>query len=101
MSRPPQRLSGGIATLVAVSKRMFDVTLTLLALPIVAPVTAIMALVLAFELRGSPFFVQERVGMHDRTFRMYKLRTMRHASAGKREQYAIDDWETFVFSPSG
>jgi lipopolysaccharide/colanic/teichoic acid biosynthesis glycosyltransferase len=84
-----------------VSKRLFDVALTLLAVPVVLPVTAIMALILAFELKGNPFFLQERIGLHGRPFTMYKLRTMRHALPGEQKRYEVADWQAFVFTPPG
>ena len=82
-------------------KRVFDVALILLTAPITVPVALVAALVLAIELRGSPIFIQERIGLDGRPFRMYKLRTMRHATPGQQPVYDIPDWETFVFSPSG
>ena len=82
-------------------KRLFDLLVTLIAAPLVIVVAGAMALVLAVELRGSPFFVQERIGKDGRPFRMYKLRTMRHARPGEERQYVIDDWSTFVFTPAG
>lgn len=82
-------------------KRVFDVVLILVTLPMTALITAAMAAALAIELRGSPFFVQTRVGLHGRPFRMYKLRTMRHAPAGAKPCYQVEDWKTFVFSPAG
>lgn len=77
-----------------------DVTLTLASLPITLPVTLVFAVALAFELRGNPFFLQERVGRFGQPFTMFKLRTMRHAGPGERETYVVDDWHAFVFSPS-
>lgn len=88
-------------TLLHVAKRVFDVTLTLLAAPFAAIAVGAMAGVLAWELRGNPFFVQERVGKGGKPFRMYKLRTMRHAPPGQSERYDVEDFTTFVFSPPG
>ena len=82
------------------SKRIFDVALTLIAAPLVLVVVGVMATVLAFELRGSPFFVQERVGLNGKLFRMLKLRTMRHAEQGDEPDRVITDWDTFVFAPA-
>ena len=84
-----------------VAKRLFDVVVSLLALPVALPLALVMALLLAVELRGNPLFVQERIGLGGRPFRMYKLRTMRHASPGEERQYEDIDWKTFVFSPPG
>lgn len=82
-------------------KRVFDVIVTLLIAPLAALVAGAMALVLAIELRGNPFFVQERIGLNGKPFRMYKLRTMRHAAPGEARDYSVEDWDEFVFSPPG
>lgn len=83
------------------AKRIFDLTLTLLGAPVALLIAGIMALLLAIELGGNPIFVQERIGLHGRPFRMYKLRTMRHPRPGEVQPHTIDDWNTFVFSPPG
>lgn len=80
---------------------MFDVVVTLVTAPVVVMVAGAMAVVLAVELRGNPFFVQERAGKDGRAFRMYKLRTMRHAEPGEEQPYVIGDWSTFVFALPG
>ncbi len=80
-------------------KRLFDVAVVLLTAPLSVSLVVVSAAALAVELRGNPFFVQERVGLHGRRFPMYKLRTMRHASAGHEPQYAVQDWTTYVFAP--
>lgn len=83
------------------AKRLFDVILTFLAAPFGIVVGGIFAVILAVELRGNPFFVQERIGLHGRPFRMYKLRTMRHAAPGEQKTYDVTDWSEFVFTPAG
>jgi lipopolysaccharide/colanic/teichoic acid biosynthesis glycosyltransferase len=82
-------------------KRLFDVAVVLLTAPVTIPLTAIMAVALAVDLRGSPFFVQDRVGLGGRRFPMYKLRTMRHPAPGEQPGYQVDNWQEFVFSPPG
>jgi lipopolysaccharide/colanic/teichoic acid biosynthesis glycosyltransferase len=83
------------------AKRAFDVTLMLLAAPFALVVGGAFALVLAFELRGNPFFVQQRIGLHGRPFAMYKLRTMKHAKPGDEKDRQVQDWSAFVFTPEG
>lgn len=83
------------------AKRVFDVVVTLVIAPFAALATLIMAAVLAIELRGNPFFVQERIGKGGQPFRMYKLRTMRHPVPGEEERFEVRDFASFVFSPSG
>jgi lipopolysaccharide/colanic/teichoic acid biosynthesis glycosyltransferase len=80
---------------------VFDVVGTILVAPFAILAGGLMAAVLAVELRGNPFFVQERVGKDGKPFRMYKLRTMRHPKQGEVRPYIVDDWKTYVFSPSG
>lgn len=57
-------------------KRSTDVALGTLLLIVTAPIVAAAALAIACTTRGTPFFAQERVGMHGRRFKMFKLRTM-------------------------
>jgi exopolysaccharide biosynthesis polyprenyl glycosylphosphotransferase len=59
-----------------VVKRMFDLVLTLLAMPLIAPLMACIALAIKLDDGGPVFFVQERVGFHKRRFSMIKFRTM-------------------------
>jgi lipopolysaccharide/colanic/teichoic acid biosynthesis glycosyltransferase len=83
------------------AKRLFDVSITLVVAPVAAAIVAVFAVILAFDLRGNPFFVQTRIGKRERPFRMYKLRTMRAATPGEQKSYAVEDWQTYVFSPPG
>lgn len=60
------------------SKRSFDLSFSLITLPIWMPLGLIIALLVWLEDRANPFFVQERVGHHGRLFRTWKFRTMHH-----------------------
>lgn len=59
-----------------VSKRIIDLTLCLLLLPIILPVVAVCGLALWLENPGPVLFTQLRTGRGGRRFAMYKLRTM-------------------------
>lgn len=76
-----------------------DVFLTLFTAPVWIPVMLVVAVLLAVELRGNPFFVQERVGLYGKPFRMLKLRTMRHPEPGEEDEYIVQDFSEFVFAP--
>jgi lipopolysaccharide/colanic/teichoic acid biosynthesis glycosyltransferase len=80
-------------------KRIFDVMLTIFFAPLWIPVMLGTAVVLAVDLRGNPFFVQERIGQDGRPFRLYKLRTMRHAGPAEEDRYEVSDFSRFVFAP--
>lgn len=71
----PNRRAGGLGAYNRFLKRILDVVFVMIALP---PVIAILLpLIVLVALDGkSPFFVQDRVGLHGRIFRMWKLRTM-------------------------
>lgn len=61
-----------------IAKRVMDVTLCLLALPLVLPLMGICALAIVLDSPGPAFFVQKRIGKGGRPFWMYKFRTMQH-----------------------
>lgn len=56
-------------------KRVLDVVLVLAAMPIVLPVLALLALLVAAS-GGRPFYRQDRIGRGGRVYRIWKLRTM-------------------------
>ncbi len=58
-------------------KRVFDIVVALICLTVGLPVYLIMILTIVVDDPGNPFFVQERVGLNGRIFKMVKLRTMR------------------------
>lgn len=61
-------------------KRVIDVSFCLLALPFLAFITLIFAIIMRFVSPGPVFFLQERVGYMGRRFKIYKFRTMKVAA---------------------
>jgi exopolysaccharide biosynthesis polyprenyl glycosylphosphotransferase len=57
-------------------KRIFDLVITLAALPVLVPFFLIVGIVIRIDSKGPVIFTQERVGLHKRKFRMYKFRSM-------------------------
>jgi Undecaprenyl-phosphate glucose phosphotransferase len=64
-------------------KRVFDVVFSLIFLLFTLPATISIALAIKLTSRGPIFFVQDRVGLNGRVFRMIKFRTMK---LGSREE---------------
>ena len=60
-------------------KRPFDLALSLSALLVLAPVVAVLALLVRVKLGAPVFFRQQRPGLHGKPFRMVKFRTMTDA----------------------
>lgn len=59
-----------------VAKRAMDIVLSLLGLIVFVLVFPFIALAIKLDSEGDIFYSQERVGLHGKTFRIYKLRTM-------------------------
>jgi len=57
-------------------KRLMDILFSALALIILSPVFLLTAIAIKLTSPGPIFFVQDRVGLNKRHFRMYKFRTM-------------------------
>jgi Undecaprenyl-phosphate glucose phosphotransferase len=66
-----------------VQKRIFDVAFSSFILLLTLPLTLFIALAIKLSSRGPVFFVQDRVGLNGRVFRMFKFRTMK---VGSREE---------------
>ena len=64
-------------------KRMLDVVFSALFLMVTLPITIPIAIAIKLTSPGPIFFVQDRVGLNGRVFRMFKFRTMR---LGSREE---------------
>ncbi len=63
-------------------KRFFDFVISSVMILVLAPVMALVAIVVAVDTKGAPIFVQERMGRHSVPFRIYKFRSMSvHAPA--------------------
>ena len=56
-------------------KRVFDIVAVLLSLPVILPLMALMAFLVARD-GGKPFYTQQRVGKGGRIYTIWKLRTM-------------------------
>jgi exopolysaccharide biosynthesis polyprenyl glycosylphosphotransferase len=58
------------------TKRILDFSLSLVSIIILAPLFFFTALLIKLTSPGPVFFIQERVGLNNRRFRLYKFRTM-------------------------
>ncbi|WP_187431099.1 Undecaprenyl phosphate N,N'-diacetylbacillosamine 1-phosphate transferase (plasmid) [Roseobacter fucihabitans] len=72
------------------TKQIFDFTLTLISLPLVALIVGVMAFLIALD-GHNPFYSQMRVGKNGREFRIWKLRTMVHNADELLESYLAEN----------
>jgi exopolysaccharide biosynthesis polyprenyl glycosylphosphotransferase len=72
-------------------KRVMSVGIAIGALVVAAPFLALIALLIKLESPGPVFFIQERVGLGGRIFRLIKFRTMRVCSEADEEVWQRDN----------
>ncbi|MFK7751200.1 MAG: sugar transferase [Sedimentitalea sp.] len=61
----------------AIGKRALDIAMVVLTAPVTVPMLVLMTIVVSLE-GINPFYIQKRVGLGGRIFRMVKFRTMVH-----------------------
>ncbi|TJY43458.1 sugar transferase [Cohnella pontilimi] len=67
----------GDSTLYSILKRTMDIIVSLVGLILLSPLIAFITVLIKWEdPKGSVFFYQTRIGKNEKTFRMYKLRSM-------------------------
>jgi exopolysaccharide biosynthesis polyprenyl glycosylphosphotransferase len=64
-------------------KNMLDIIISLILLVILFPLFVLTAILIKATSHGSVFFVQKRVGLNKRIFKLYKFRTMVHNAEQK------------------
>jgi Undecaprenyl-phosphate glucose phosphotransferase len=69
----------------ALLKRAFDVCFSVLALLLTSPLLLLTALLIRLSSRGPILFVQERIGLNGKPFKMYKFRTMQMSDPNSKE----------------
>lgn len=69
-------MRGGKGVYAKYIKRLLDFTLSLCALIVLSPLLLIFTVVGAVQMKGNPFFAQERPGWHEKIFKLIKFRTM-------------------------
>lgn len=73
-------------TLNAFAKRIVDIVGSFCGLLLLSPLLVTVALVIKATSKGPVIFKQERVGLHNKPFNMYKFRTMRMQDPGEEKK---------------
>ena len=60
-------------------KRLLDIIISFFGIVFLSPLFIILIVIGAIEMKGNPFFAQERPGRNEKVFRLFKFRTMNNA----------------------
>jgi len=74
-------------------KPFFDHAISLVMLVLLSPVLAIVAILVRMDSPGPVIFMQDRLGLNCRVFRLYKFRTMTHKRNRENRQVFTNDPE--------
>ena len=94
LPRPERRITRHVSTAAAFTpaqsraKRFLDLFGASIGIIVLAPVLALLAILVAMDSPGPILFAQPRVGFRGRTFRMLKFRTMRDGADGEKAAVA-------------
>ncbi len=70
-------------------KRMINLVFSIVLLVLIFPVIVLFSILIKLETRGPAFYVQERVGLNGKNFKLYKLRSMTTDAEKNGEELAI------------
>ena len=73
-------------TLNAFAKRVVDIVGAFCGIVVLSPLLIVIAIIVKTTSKGPVIFKQERVGRHNKTFKMYKFRTMRMQEPGEEKK---------------
>ena len=82
-------------------KRIFDFILSLLAIIVLLPIFLIIAIIVRIDSKGPAFYVQKRIGLNGKLFKIYKFRTMVVGADKKLRKYlkenpeALEEYEKY------
>lgn len=67
-------------------KRLFDITVSVLLMPLLLPVIGIIGIIIKLETPGFAIYSHDRIGKNGKNFRCYKFRTMRKDAEEKLKE---------------
>jgi sugar transferase (PEP-CTERM system associated) len=94
MLRPSWLIFSGSSRVTRMYRRLVgltDVALSVIGLLLSWPLILVAAIAIKIESRGPVFYIQERVGVHDKVFKLIKLRSMRIDAEQDGPKWADDN----------
>jgi Undecaprenyl-phosphate galactose phosphotransferase WbaP len=74
-------------------KRLFDITVSILAMPLLLPLIGIIGAAIRLETPGPAIYAHDRIGKNGETFRCYKFRTMQKDAEERLKEILGNDRE--------
>lgn len=85
----------------AAVKRLFDILLSLFLMVALLPVGLVVAVIAAVDTKGSPFFVQTRMGRMNQPFKMVKFRTMSVCAPANVATHKLNNAQDYISKVGG
>lgn len=70
----------------SITKRLFDLFFSLLALVLLSPILILVAFAIKIDSKGPVFFISKRIGSNYRVFSFYKFRTMKSGAENRLDE---------------
>ena len=72
--------------------RLADIIISAIALIITFPILLLACIYVAFELKSAPIFVQDRVGKNGKSFKIFKVRSMKSTVESKPTHLVAEEF---------
>ena len=82
-------------------KRLLDIVLSLVMLVALLPLELVIAVIAAADTKGTPIFVQQRMGRYNKPFKMLKFRTMSVDAPANVATHKLSDAESYISRGGG
>ena len=77
-------------------KRIIDIVLSFMGLVVLSPVYLILILAIVIDDPGSVFFVQKRIGLDKKYFKLHKFRSMKMSTPHERPTHMLDNPDQYI-----
>ncbi|HIW73001.1 MAG TPA: sugar transferase [Firmicutes bacterium] len=85
----------------AFAKRFFDIMFSLVLIVVLLPLGAVVSVIAAFDTKGTPIFIQTRMGRNNVPFKMLKFRTMSVNAPSNVATCRLDDPKRYISKVGG
>jgi len=77
-------------------KRLIDIVASIAGILVLSPLLILLTIIIKSDSRGPILFKQKRIGLHKKTFMIYKFRTMRTDTPADMPTHLLDDPASFI-----